>query len=287
MLRLTEELGQPVQRADGTELGFLIDLTVRLGARHPTAQRIVVGKGRHRSHLLSWDAVATFEHTLVQLGPVPDFEPFEVDGSMPLQPDELLVRRDVLDTQIVDVVGHRMARVGEVLLTRLPDDRLEVAAVDVGFGAVVRRLGLHRIARRFPQRAVAWTDLHLTSERGHLVSLNTTVAAVHRLEPYELAHLLARLSVEDAADVLEVVEPDVAADAVEASHPSVGSRVMLAMEPDEAAEVLDELEPEYATTYRDLLEGAPPINRRRFSRTRGWRMHRPTRGHLRRHGGAG
>ena len=55
-------------------------------------------------------------------------------GPVPLGPDELLLARDVLDTQIVDTAGRRVQRVGDVLLVRLPDSHLEVVAVDVGIG---------------------------------------------------------------------------------------------------------------------------------------------------------
>ena len=49
-----------------------------------------------------------------------------------LDPDEILLVRDVLDTQIVDVVGQRLARVADVLLARRPDAALEPVGVEVG-----------------------------------------------------------------------------------------------------------------------------------------------------------
>lgn len=119
---------------------------------------------------------------------------FIVDrGDLPLEVDELLLGRDVLDTQIVDVVGHRMARVSDGLLTRLLYGRLEVAAVDVGVGALLRGLGMRWLSELLTEQAVDWGDLHLTCDRGHAIQLATTVAAVPRLDASALAELLTRL----------------------------------------------------------------------------------------------
>lgn len=238
--------------------------------------RLVIGSRWHLTHLVPWDAVAAFERSRVQLRDVGPPASFAVGRhGVPLEDDELLLGRDVLDTQVVDVVGHRLARVSDVLLARLPDGRVEVAAVDVGFGAVVRRLGLRWLGERFPVRTVDWRDLHLTSERGHNLHLATTVAAVHRVDAHGLAELLTRLGLDSAIGVIRTVGPERAAGAVTRVHPKVGSRLMRALEPDDAARVLDELPPESDERYRHVLGSHPLLSRRRFLRFRGWRLHRP------------
>ena len=87
----------------------------------------------------------------------------------------VLLVRDVLDTQIVDVVGQRLARVADVVLTPTADGHLELIGVEVGFGGVLRRL--HLPVLRSGEDVVVWSDLHLTSERGHAVQLATPRAA--------------------------------------------------------------------------------------------------------------
>jgi hypothetical protein len=139
-------------------------------------------RGGGVTHLVPWSAVAACERSEVWLRPEGSCDRFVIGrGELPLERDELLLVRDVLDTQIIDVVGYRLARVSDVLMTRLDDGRLEVAAVEVGSGAVLRRLGLRRLSERLPVRAVDWRDLHLTSARGHEVHLATRTAAVHQL----------------------------------------------------------------------------------------------------------
>lgn len=279
MLVLTRETGQVVLAADGRPVGRLLDLTTRIGVEHPVVDRLAVGSRHHLTHLLPWLAVESFERSGVRLREVGPLGGLAVDeDALPLEADELLLRRDVLDTQIVDVVGHRLARVGDVLLTRLPDGRLEVAAVDVGLGAVCRRLGLARLADHLPEQAVDWRDLHLTSDRGHDVQLATTVSAVHRLDARALAELLTRLDLDSATDVMRAVGPERTAGAVAQAHPEVGGRLMLALGDREADEVIERLPAEATHRYRHLLSHRSPLTRRRFSRLRGWRLHRPNAG---------
>jgi hypothetical protein len=282
MLRLTTETGQSVHGADGTHLGHLADVSVRLGPAHPPVVRLAVRLHRHGAtqsrrelHLLDWSGVVTFEHTRVQLrtsGPL-DGVAAGPGRPLPLADDELLLRRDVLDTQIVDVSGQRVERVGDVLLVRTTAG-LEAAAVDVGFGAVVRRLGLDRLAQRLPEQAIDWSDLHLTSARGHDVQLAVPASALHRLDRVGLADLLARLPTEDAADVAAAVDPALAGAALASSHPEVGARVALALEDTEAGPVLAAVPGEQGRHLR-LLRRDRAV-RRRFERHRSWRRFLPT-----------
>lgn len=280
MLRLTEETGQPVQAADGSTLGALLDLTIRLDVdEYPLVERLVVGHRHHVSHLVSWTAVASFEHSLVQLDDDGGIDAIDADelADLPLHHDELLLVRDVLDTQIVDIADRRLERVGDVLLTRLSDDRLRVVAVDVGFGSVAHRIGMHRLEHRLSQDAVDWRFLHLTSARGHIVQLTTTKTAVHRLDARELAVLVSRLSTEAGADVLETVHPTRAAEALTASQREVRRRLMMAMDEEPAAAVVEELPSPHKKRYA-RLRAEPPAPRRRYLRHRGWRKNLPANG---------
>ncbi|HEY2762755.1 MAG TPA: hypothetical protein VGJ13_01860, partial [Pseudonocardiaceae bacterium] len=217
-----------------------------------------------------------FERSGVQLRDVGPSAVFAVQsGHLPLEDDELLLGRDVLDTQIVDVVGHRLSRVSDVLLGRLSDGRLEVAAVDVGFRAVLRRLGLRWLSEQFVERAVDWRDLHLTSARGHDIHLATTAAAVHRLDADDLAELLTRLDLDSAAKVIKTVGPERAAGAVMRTRPEVGSRLLGALAPGDAVRVIDEMSQESDERYRRVLGSGTSGTRRRFARLGGWRLHRP------------
>lgn len=232
-------------------MGRVTDMTVNIGDHDAAVvDRVLVHVAGGRHLLFDWAAVEHFGVDGIRVAS--DGVPV-ASTNVHLGDQELLMHRDVLDTQIVDVAGQRLARVADVVLARRRDGRLEVVAVDVGFGAVLRRLGLQRLAARANGDAVAWTDLHLTSARGHAVQLATPRSAVHRLDPRGLAGLVSRLDVTAAVDVLEARGHDVAADVVELSGPVVGERMLRAMADAEAAHVVASMPAEQASRWHRLL----------------------------------
>jgi hypothetical protein len=226
--------------------------------------------------LVPWSVTTTFQRGVLTLAR-PPAEPAVDWAATALDDDEIRLARDVLDTQVVDIRGQRLARVADVVLARTLDGHLEVIGVEVGFGAVLRRLGLTRLAARAGGDAVAWTDLHLTSERGHAVQLATPRSAVHRLNARALAALVSRLDTESATEVLATRGPSLAADVVRAAHPAVGERVLRALPVPAAAEIVAAMPDEHARHWRRRLARPRP---RHFLRSHVWprRRHAPRRG---------
>lgn len=272
---LTRLLRRRVVDGVGRDVGRLLDLTVVLDRPHPRVRRAVVGS-RRDPHFLPWSAVRGGDAAALELEESWDLTAHvPVAGEPVLEQGELLLARDVLDTQVVDLTGHRLSRVADVLLVALPDDRLEVAAVDVSIGGMLRRMGLRRLGERLPTAVIDWEDLHLTSTRGHLVQLSTSTAGMHRLDSRELAELLGRLSLEKATDVIRTVGPERSADALHRSHPVVSSRLLRSLGREEARTVVAAAPPEASAHLAALNEQLPARRRRRLLRTAGWRAHRP------------
>jgi hypothetical protein len=207
-LTLTGFVGVPVLDAAGVRLGRLSDLAARLDAPVPLATRLLYRSGRlGRQHAIPFSAVAALDTSTIRLslsgGDLRDD---------PLHGDELLLRRHVLDAQIVDVVGRRLTRVEDVLLER-EGSLLRVAGVEVGAGAALQRLGLGRLSGRLATRVVPWDALHLTSGRGHALQLEAPASAFRRLGPEDVAELAARLPAHHAEQLLAGVRPETATEA--------------------------------------------------------------------------
>ncbi len=275
VLLLSRMTGHDVSASDGCAVGRLADLTVRLDGPGPQRVEHLVVRRRDGSLLLvPWLAMADVRDGGVVLA-TDDLGAFAVASlADALGPDEILLVRDVLDTQVVDLVGQRLARVADVLLALIGDTGLELAGVEVGFGGVLRRLGLGRLVRRDTGDVVAWTDLHLTSDHGHAVQLATPRAAVHRLDARSLAALVSRVDTDAAAEILTAREPELAAEAVRTAHPTVAERLLRALPSAYAARILDAMPAEHAGTWRERL--ARRRRERRFLRSGVW----PRRRHL-------
>jgi len=246
VLVLSDLLGSEVRAVEGAVVGQLIDLTIELGDDHPAIRRLAVGHRRQITAMVDWHAVLSFEHEAVQLTLSSD-EVGRPGAVGELGPRELRLARDVLDTQIFDIDGKRLARVAEVLLTR-SEDEIRVVAVEVGAAGVWRRLGLRGLAGRTPEQVVDWADLHLTSARGHALQLATPGTGVHRLDGAALAAVVAHLSTAKAAAVLDAVASDVAASALSASHPGVAGRLLKAVSSTTASSLVGRMPVDDATS---------------------------------------
>ncbi|MCX6399330.1 MAG: hypothetical protein NTX33_05295 [Propionibacteriales bacterium] len=270
---LSEQLGLPVVTQDGHRLGRVADLSVQLGLEEPPVHRVFVKAGRRRAHLLTWaDVIDVTPGQLVVRAPA---DAVEADPRRPpLEPHELLLGRDVLDTQVVDLRGLRLSRVSEVILRRSAGG-LDVVALDLGSAGLLRRVGLGRLARRRPVNPLAWAAVHLSSRRGHQVQLTTDAANFRRLDAHGLAELLTRLSTHDATDVIHAVDPAHAAAAIHRSHPRTGRRLVHALSLGERRRLAAAAATEHAETIVELSRHRSPIRRHRFLRTAGWRLNRP------------
>ena len=198
VLRLSEFLHAPVRAPDGADLGRVDDIEVVAGERFPGASALVVsGRGR-----IAWSDVVSVDASGVVASGV---------RASAAPAGRLLLVRDVLDAQVVDLVGRRLARVADVDLAHR-GGALRAVAVDVGMGAVVRRLGLRTLAERMRAEPLAWDGLYPASGVGHRLQLEQRAADVHRLSHDELQTLIAHLPPERGAEVLAVARPGVHAD---------------------------------------------------------------------------
>lgn len=266
----------PVVTADGRYAGRLIDVSAVLSGEPPALHRIAIGAGHRVKYIVPWSFVASHDDLGIRL--TADLAGLEHyggvgPGGIALSDEELLLVRDVLDCQVVDLSGRRLSRISDVLLAD-SSAGLSVVAVDLGLGALLRRLGLVRLGNRMRPVLVAWNDLHLVSSRGHNVQLATGTDGLRRLDSAALAEVLARLATARAVDVLRNVGPSRSALALDASHDIHRRRLLRALSPEEAHRVIAAAPASLGPSLEDAHdESAAPG--RRFRRTAGWRVHRP------------
>ena len=265
VLLLSRFIGMPVRDSDARVIGRLADVSVRLHTEPHAVEQFVVQRAGPRRLVVPSAAVRFHGGQLVLTAGAVDAYRYEVAKvSDALAPDAILLKRDVLDTQIVDVVGQRLARVADVLLARTPNGGLHTVGVEVGFGGVLRRLRIG--GGGIGDDVVAWSDLHLTSDRGHQVQLGTPRAAVHRLDARRLAALLSRVDTDAATEILAAEAPGLAAEAVRSAYPDFGERLLRAMPAPLAARIVAAMPTEHAGHWHERL-AAKHIHGRRFLRS--------------------
>lgn len=239
MIALADRLGTRVVTESGTDLGRLRDVGARPGEPLPRVSSLRVG-GRRTTRAAPWSRVRSFETDPIVVAD--DWE--SPDG----EDAELMLARDVLDAQIVDVAGRRVVRAADVELEPREDRALWVAGVDVGSASLLRRLGLRRFARRGRSESIGWPDLHVVSGRGHELALSVPASSVHRMSPGQLAQVIAALPVARGTDMLERMEPERAARTLGAARPRLGGRMVEAMRPGAAGPIVAAMAVDDATS---------------------------------------
>src|SRR5690349_10028757 len=247
MLYLSQAIGRPVLDAHGEPIGKVDDLIVAIGDRYPPVTGLVVATSRRRI-FLPWSHVARFDASGARLSTgIIDITPFQQ------RPNEIQLRQDLLDKQIVDIDGRKVVRVNDLRLDDV-EGRLHLVAVDVGAAGLLRRLGLERgyrvLARnlRFPtpERYIDWEDVDPVETSIASIRLRVPHGGLTELHPADLATIIDQLAPRDRAGVLAALDDEAVADAIEEMEPDTQVEVLEGLSPERAADILEEMSPDDA-----------------------------------------
>lgn len=283
LISLAGLMGAPVRNQSGQDVGRLVDLVARVhgGDRYPAISGLVVRIGGRHSYLDA-QALAHLDHLSVTLRSARlDLRDFN------RRPGEVLLARDILDHQLIDIDGVQVIRAADLYLG-LFGHQVRLVGVDVSVQTLLRRLGPKRWrGRPTPERVIDWAAVEPfgdeLTETPAAVRLRTPHAALHRLRPGELAdlledlgrpgrqELLATLDAATAADALEEMSPDELEALLREADPERAAGLVAAMEPDEAVDALRDLSP---LEREELLAQMPEQTARQLSELLGYRENR-------------
>ncbi len=270
----SELSGRPVELLTGTQrsrIGRVADIAVAGSENFPPVVGLYVKGNDGVVRYAPFPSIISITDREVTLGAPP------VEGSAaPVAIDELLLQKELLDKQIVDVDGHKVVRVNDVKLAPA-GGQLRVIAADVGLSGLLRRLGLRhlgdQVLDRMPKAGVgasliSWDavqPLGLESPSGAL-RLRVTHDRINRIHPADLAGIIQELSVADQASLVGSLDEETAADALEQLpmdtqlsiledlNPAQAADIIENMTPDDAADLLGEIETDKQQEILELME---------------------------------
>jgi CBS domain-containing protein/sporulation protein YlmC with PRC-barrel domain len=274
---LTKVLGRTVFDSIGEAVGKVRDVLVTPAEPLPIVSALVIGNGRQS--IVPWRQVRE-EVERFSL-------PVRKDRAAEYRPgdDDIWLKRDVLDRQIVDVHDYKVVRVNDVRFVEAPGE-VRLLGVDASTRGLLRELGVEWVAnllrmafrKPVPERIIAWNDVETLEQAAGPIKLKIPLQKLARLHPADIADIIEQmnpmqradviesLDVETAADVLPEASPEIQAEIIEDIDPERASDILEEMDPDEAAdilgdlpeerteELLKEMEPDEAEDVRELLE---------------------------------
>src|SRR5215470_8719846 len=262
MLYLSQVLGRPIRDLEGLRVATVKDVIVRLGADdHPPVTGLVA-RYRRRDFFLSRWRISDLNLQGVRLNSdILDLRPFvRRDG-------EVLLARDVLDKQLVDVDGKRVVRVNDVQIIEAANE-WRVTGADVSLHGLWRRLAPAGFFAKRPVEVIDWADVGYLATDAATVRLKSASDKLARLHPVEIARLAEALSYHHGSEIVEALDDETAAETLEEMPAESQARILSDMDeeraadilewmsPDEAADVLGDLPEEKAEELLGLMESA-------------------------------
>ena len=272
MIYLSQMLDNPVYDLDGERIGRVNDLGIATGEVFPRVTSLAVEGPGKTPFMISWRKyVGSFDDDEVRLKVVSTDIRFSY-----LQPNEVLIARDLLNKQIVDTRGMRVVRVNDLKLSDTSSSQLRLLGAEVGVRGILRSLSPAferaplKIARVFgksiPERIIAWNYMDLVERDLSNVKLSVSHKTLDELHPADVADIIERLDPrlrgqvfaqlddEQAADAMAELDDDqMAAEIVGDMEEATASRMLSEMDPDDAAELVSELDYDKAEKLLRLM----------------------------------
>lgn len=248
-------MGKIVINEHGGKIGSLSDIIMIPGEGFPQVSHLIV-KQRKGEVIIPWGSITLFNRFVVSVrGKNVDFSEYSANDS------DILLKRDILDKQIVDVDGAKVVRVNDIKLGSYKGF-LCILSVDIGLGGLLRRLGYERfgskiaslLKRDIPRQEISWEyvqPLEMNLSRLTLTMAQDQLAEMH---PADLASIISNISHQHIQTVLTSLDAETAGETIHELDPELRSRVISEMDSELASDILEEMEPDEAA---DVLGDLP------------------------------
>ena len=275
VLHLSLIAGGVLRDRNGERAGRVDDLIVRLGEDYPPVTGVLASVAG-RPVFVPAAEVGEITHGRVDLvSDKLDLQRFERRFG------EVLLRKDVLDRQLINVDGARLVRANEIEIARL-EGWYRVVGVDTGLRGIVRRVAPRRVGVKMPPgQFLDWASVEAFT--GHVPSVRLRVPhpKLARLHPAQLADLVEAASHNEGeeimaavgsdeeleADVFEELDPQHRREFIEERSDADVAAVLERMETDDAVDLLGDLPEERREQVVKLL---PAVQRRRVRALAGY-----------------
>lgn len=269
---LSEMLKLPVIDSNGEELGVVNDLGIATGEVFPHVTSLAFQGPAKTPFMISWRKyVDHFDNTGVYLKTPQTDVRFSY-----LQPDEVLLARDIMNKQIVDTQGLKVVRVNDLKLSASGENQLRLLGAEVGARGLLRALhpALERVASRIaklvgkplPEHIIAWSYMDLLERSTQQIKLSVSHKTLDELHPADIADIIeqldprlrgevfAQLDTAQAAEAISEFDDDeLVAEVLEGMSDRDASSMLALMDPDDAVALIEELDYEKAEKLLRLM----------------------------------
>ncbi len=223
MIFLAHYLNSEVIDSTEKTIGRLRDIIAKTDGDYPFIEALVVEDYVKKGDLfIPISHVENFGYPEITLSArYEKIEPYESSDK------DFWIYKNVVDKQIVDIVGTRVVRVNDVQLGKA-EDRLRVLGVDISTKGILRRIGIDKwkVFKILQPKLIDWKNIQLVEGA---LKLKTVSSDLQKLHAADIANILEELS------------------------PKQGSSIINSLEPEKTAKVFQELDPKQRRFFLDFL----------------------------------
>lgn len=278
-LNFSDILKKDVRSADGAFLGAVADISAKLGETYPRTEDLIISGGGAFKRIYAsvpWSAVGSIDDSIL-------LNIRKEDITFSAEPREyaFLLKRDILDQQVVDTFNHKVRRVNDINLLKVDRD-LVIAHVDIGLRSLFRRLGWERavdatvrlISKNAPylKKAdlVSWKYVQPVSVNPASMTMKLSLSEkqllsipaadlgeiMFELNPNQRMALFRAFDIKTKAKILENIEFEEQHAILKDLDRKEAAQIVSNMSTDEATDLLEELPRDMVNNLLPLIESS-------------------------------
>ena len=263
-VNFSELLEKDILDVERKFVGKVWDISAKMSEVYPKSDELIIKKGFFRRSYTSipFSSVSEIDEEIVlslrsddiKFNPVP-------------KAYEFLLKRDILDQQVVDTYNHKVIRVNDIHLLRI-DHELMVAHVDIGLRGLVRRLGWEKAIDFFirhinpgagylrKQDIISWKYVQpvAINSAGMTMKLSVSQKQLLSIPAADLGEIMQDLNFNQRMALFRALDIKTKARIFESLEFSNQKAILEELDKKEAAQVITNMPPDEAT---DLLGKLP------------------------------
>ncbi|MFB3896351.1 MAG: magnesium transporter MgtE N-terminal domain-containing protein [bacterium] len=263
--------GKPVYNPDGKIVGRVYDFVARSGEKYPPITAMIFSAG--------WIAPALFicPWENIEMTAANEFHITQKQlliFSHRKAENEIFLRKEVLDQQIIDTHGGKVVRVNDLHLLSA-EGQLRLAHADIGMRGIVRRMGweswIDALVRVLNPKSkylkqdhfITWKVVQLLTLsapkggdeaiRPHRLQLNVDQKQLAKLHPADLAEILEDLDYRERAALFSTLDAETASDALAEIDPSLQPALLESVDKEKALDIVESMPPDEAADLLNTL----------------------------------
>ena len=254
----SELLGDPIVDRLQEPVGRVKDIIIALGEAFPKVSGLLITLEQDKKEaVLLLGEIDLIGKQFVATREVKERVPFSkvLDG-------DILLFRDIVDRQIVDVDGARVIRVNDLKLAKVNQD-VRLIAADVGMGGLIRRIGLEKpiswflwlFRKKIRESLIGWD--HVEQLKSDLSKGRITIPhkRIEELHPADIAHIISQVHSEEKTALFSSLSEKTAAEALHELEPMLGALLISTLDTKKALSILDKMP---VDEVADILGDLPP-----------------------------